>query len=277
VSPFAGRWMGRSGRRVAAVLGAVAGLLIASGCGQTDFATGVGSTQATLNATITTVESGGPERAWFQFWPAASPSAKQRTASHPITTTGPLSTTVTGLAANTRYAFRLCGKQGTVRACAQTRTFTTSRDSVQAWGASESVHTPGMVRRMSNLDVDATAGVATGRAALHFSLIMSTGGLEFDFGSTSKPNITCLAVSGHVAQVGFRNDAFTAPPDQPYLGYSFATFVDGGPVGSGKDRVDANFGNSRTDPSQCTIPTDLSDLLPLETGDISVNDASATP
>ena len=34
--------------------------------GQTDFATGVGSTQATLNATITTVESGAPERAWFQ-------------------------------------------------------------------------------------------------------------------------------------------------------------------------------------------------------------------
>jgi hypothetical protein len=251
--------------------------LVASGCGQTNFATGVGSTRATLNATITTVESGAPERAWFQFWPVASPSAKQRTAGRRITRTGPFSATITGLAANTSYAFRVCGRQRAVRACAQTRTFTTSHDSVQAVGASESVHTLGMVRHMSNLDVDATAGVATSRAALHFSLIITSGALEFDFGSMTRPNITCLAVSGHVAQVGFRNDGFTPPPDQPYLGYSFATFVDGGPVGSGKDRVDAKFGNSRTDPSVCAIPTDLSDLLPLERGDISVNDASATP
>ena len=252
-------------------------VLVASGCGQTDFATGVGSTQATLNATITTVEAGAPERAWFQFWPAASPRAKQRTAGHPITTTGPFSATITGLAADTRYAFRLCGRQGTVRACAQTRTFTTSHDSVQAWGTSESVHTLGMIRQVGDLDVDATAGVATSRAALRFSLITIAGQLGADLGSTTQPNITCLAVSGHVAQVGFRNDRFTPPPDRPDLAYSFATFVDGGPVGSGKDRVAANLDLSQADPSVCTIPTDLNDLLPLQTGDISVNDTSATP
>ena len=37
------------------------------------------------------------------------------------------------------------------------------------------------------------------------------------------------------------------------------------------------FDLSQADPSVCTIPTDLSDLLPLQTGDISVNDTSATP
>ena len=134
-----------------------------------------------------------------------------------------------------------------------------------------------MMRRVSDLDVDAVAGLAGSRAAMHFSMIILNGPLEFDLGSTTRPNITCLAVSGHVAEVGFRNDSLTPPPDQPYLGYGFATFVDGGPVGSGQDLVAANFGTTRTDPSVCTIPTDLSSLLPLETGDVSVNDASAAP
>lgn len=276
MSQIAGRRRGRGSRPVAALLGAGAVVLVVSGCGQTDFATGVGSTQATLNATITTVESGAPQRAWFQFWPAATPTAKQRTPSHAVTATGPLSATVTGLTPDTTYAFRLCGRQGTVRACAQTRTFTTSRDSVQAVGASESVHTLGLITRVSQLDVDATAGLASSRAALHLSMIILPGPLEFDLGSPTQPNITCLAVSGHVAVVGFRN-AFTPPPEQPYLGYAFATFLDGGPVGSGRDRVAARFGNTTTDPSVCTIPADTSGLLPLAQGDVSVNDASATP
>jgi hypothetical protein len=276
VSPIAGRRMGRTVRSLAAALGAGAVVLVASGCGQTDFATGVGQTQATLNATITTVEAGEPERAWFQFWPAATPTAKQRTAGQRVTATGPLSATVTGLEPDTTYAFRLCGRQGTVKACTQTRTFTTSHDAVQAVGASESVHTLGLISRISELDVDARAGIATSRAAMHLSIIILPGPLDFDLGSRTQPNITCLTVSGHVARVGFRNSS-TPPPDQSYLGYGFATFVDGGPVGSGRDRVGAGFGTTQTDPSVCTIPTDLSTLLPLARGDISVNDASATP
>ena len=276
MSQIAGRRMGSGWRRAGAAVGAAAVVLVASGCGQTDFATGVGSTQAQLNGTITTVESGVRERAWFQFWPAATPTAKQRTAGQPVTATGPISATVTGLAPETTYAFRLCGRRGAVKACAQTRTFTTSHDSVQAVGASESVHTLGLITRVSDLDVDATAGSAGSRAAMHLSIIILPGPLDFDLGSRTQPNVTCLAVSGHVARVGFRNDV-PGPPSQPYLGYGFATFVDGGPVGSGQDRVAANFATSSSDPSVCTIPTDVSELLPLARGDISVNDASANP
>jgi hypothetical protein len=275
VSQTADGWVGGRGpRRVAVLVGALA--LTASGCGQTDFATAVGQTQATLNATITTVEEGAPQRAWFQFWPAATPRAKQRTAAQPVTATGPMSTTVTGLAADTTYAFRLCGRQGTVRACAQTRTFTTSHDSVQAVGTSETVHTAGVITQVRDLDVDVTSAVPASRAALVLDVRILPAQLTLPMGSRTQPNITCLAVSGHVARVGFRNPDFTPPPDQPYLGYGFATFFDGGPVGSGEDRVGASFGNSSSDPSVCTVPTDVSALLPLARGDISVNDASAT-
>ena len=252
------------------------GLLVAAGCGQTDFATGVGQTQATLNATITTVEPGAPERAWFQFWPAATPAAKRRTASRRVTSTGPLSAIVTGLAPSTKYAFRLCGRRGTVRACAQTRTFTTSHDAVQAVGSSKTVHTLGRFTQVRGLDVDVTRDDPASRVALELDLTIIAGRLELALGSPDTPNVTCLAVSGHVAEVGFRN-AIVPPPNQPYLQYSHATFVDGGPAGSGLDLVSAGPDSATSDPSACPIPTDLTGLLPLHDGDISVNAASTTP
>lgn len=273
---IAGRRMGRNRRRALALLGAGGVALVVAGCGQTDFATGVGQTQATLNGTITTIEAGAPERAWFQYWPAATPQAKQRTAGRRITATGPISATVTGLTPDTTYAFRLCGKQGTVRACAQTRTFITSRDFVRAVGASEPVHTTGVITQVYDLDVDVTSGLPTSRAALVLDLLTSSGRLSFNLGSKTDPDITCLAVSGNAATIGFTNAA-GAPPGQPFLGYGFASFVDGGPAGSGRDLVAATFGTRLTDPSVCPLPTDPSSMLPLASGDVVVNDASAIP
>jgi hypothetical protein len=48
-------------------------------------------------------------------------------------------------------------------------------------------------------------------------------------------------------------------------------------VGSGRDLVSASPDSSTSNPSACPIPTDLTDLLPVRAGDISVNAASTTP
>jgi hypothetical protein len=260
--------MGRAGRRLVTLLGAGAAVVVASGCGQTDFATGVGQTRAQLNGTITTVEAGEPERAWFQFWPAATPTAKQRTAGQPVTATGPISTTLSGLAPDTTYAFRLCGRQGTVKACAQTRTFTTSHDSVQAVGDSETVRQSGILAQVRDVDVDVRAGLPGNHATATLFLPEQSGGLRIPLGG---PDITCLAVSGHVAQVQFRNASLGSPASE----HGYATLLDGGPVGSGRDRVVA--GLFPGDPSTCVVPSDLSVLQTLTYGDVSVNDVSATP
>jgi hypothetical protein len=263
-------------RHAVAVLAGVVVVVAASGCGQTDFATGVGASSATLNATITSHDPGVKERTWFQFWPAATPSAKQRTERQAVTATGPFSATVTGLAPDTTYAFRVCGRRGTVRACAQTRTFTTSRDAVQAIGTTESVHTPGLVRQLRGIDVDVTEGRPGGHAAATLSQTNIGGTFELPLGSPTATQITCLAVSGHVAVVGFRNDV-TLPPDAAFLQYGSMTLFDGGPAGAGRDSVSATWTGKDPDPAACAIPSDLSGLLPLQSGDVNVVDSSAAP
>lgn len=263
-------------RRGLAVLAGGILVVAMSGCGQTDFATGVGASSATLNATITSHAAGAKERAWFQFWPVATPSARQRTERQTVTATGPLSATVTGLAPDTTYAFRLCGRRGTVRACAQTRTFTTSHDAAQAVGTTESVHTPGVVRQLRGIDVDVTEGRPGGHAAATLSQTNIGGTFELPLGSPTATQITCLAVSGHVAVVGFRNDV-TLPPDAAFLQYGSMTLFDGGPPGAGRDSVSARWTGKDPDPTACAIPSDLSGQLPLQIGDVNIIDASATP
>ena len=106
------------------------------------------------------------------------------------------------------------------------------------------MHTLGDDRRRSATSTwTRPRAVAGSRAAMHLSMIILPGPLDvrpgLDDASRTSRAWPCRVTS---PQVGFRNDGFTPPPDQPYLGYGFATFVDGGPVGSGQDLVAANFG-----------------------------------
>ncbi len=141
----------------------------------------------------------------------------------------------------------------TVRACAQTRTFTTSRDAVQALGASEAVHTPGVVRQLRGIDVDVTEGRPGGHVAATFSQTNVGGPFELPLGSPTGTQITCLAVSGRIAVVGFRND-ITLPPDAAFLQYGLMTLFDGGPAGACRDSVSARWTGGDPDPKACSDP-----------------------
>jgi hypothetical protein len=145
----------------AALSGAIG--LVATGCstGTTDPATNVTTSAATLNATIN--PDGDSYRYRFE-WRRASASTMTvtpwRSVSNPGTAGRRVSDQITGLAANTRYAFRVCGEETTgsrpigkadrvTYTCGALRDFTTTpitstgacaaqgrnvRDGIDPWG-----------------------------------------------------------------------------------------------------------------------------------------------
>jgi hypothetical protein len=258
------------------VLAAVgAGLVFAAGCGQTDYATEVGEDGARLNATITTLAEEVVTTAWFEYWPTANPAAKQQTPDQDIASTGPFSEDIGGLANHTEYQYRLCATEDDSPAvCAQTRRFTTGRDTVQAYG--ESVHidaAPPTVIWIEDIDVDLVgepSGVSgAGFLELHAS---RSEHLQWDIGGPSDvTDITCFEVSGNTAIVGLLRSEGESPQ-------GFVQLVDGGPLGSKEDTVAAtvNFPTGpQRDPSDCSSP--LANPLPLKSGEIVINEAPPGP
>jgi hypothetical protein len=179
--------------RVASGLSATIAVAVLAGCyGSTEPATDIGIDRATLRAFGDTERS--PTISWFQYWPGTSPSDGVRTTPSrdwPAGVRGPLSESVTGLAPNTLYSFRLCGTtEGRPAVCAQTRTFRTlDGDVVKAYfrasGGGEA-------------ELYAVSG-AHGEAPRGF--------LAFAPPSPSPvEDVVCLAVRGDEAVIGTRVD-----------------------------------------------------------------------
>jgi hypothetical protein len=257
---------------VVPVLAAVG--LIAAGCGQTDFATNVGETSATLNGTITTHNEGEQASVHFEYWKTFDSSVRHQTTRRTVAGTGPVSETVTPLATDTHYSYRLCGTEGDGPVvCAQTRNFATGRDSVQTYGETEEY---GVAPRhqVVDIDVDALEGESAqpplGRAYFRFGTAGGFGVVWAPVGSKSGPNITCLEVNGNEAIFGVRDDQNPLNT----LRQTFVRAVDGGPLGSGLDRFEL-FIPPNNDPR---APTDCSALpafgeFELIKGEVAVNDA----
>ena len=141
---------------------ALLGTVLASGCvGSTELPTGVGDSAATFHGQGTT--GGNGTDVFFQYWKTSTPSAVQETPRHaiPANVKGPLNERVTTLKKDTPYAYRLCGAEGGDPICAQTRTFVTGRDNVQAWGATN--QSSGL--RYDRIDVNASSDPEGGNAA----------------------------------------------------------------------------------------------------------------
>jgi hypothetical protein len=125
------------------------------------------------------------------------------------------------------------------------------------------------------ISIDASSGPsgedATGRARY---VIPSTQ--IFTVGSDTRDNVTCLAVRGNRAFVGFDDDPDgTGPVD---LGQILAYAVDNGPAGSGLDEFTAS--RVFRDPADCSpFPFEvlMSPLLPEPGGDVAINDAHPSP
>lgn len=258
-------------RRLVVAFAAVA--VVAAGCGQTDFATNVGATSAKLNGTITTYSEGEPTSVHFEYWKTFDSSVRQQTTSRTVIGTGPVSETVTQLAADTHYSYRLCGTEGDGPVvCAQTRTFATGRDSVQAYGETE-VYDSAPRHQVVDIDLDALEGESAqpplGRAYFRFGTAGGFGVVVVEIGSKSGPNITCIEVNGNEAIVGVRDDQNPANS----LRQTFVRAVDGGPLGSGLDRFELFIPPSDNPRS----PTDCSPLpafgpIELTKGEVAVND-----
>jgi hypothetical protein len=253
------------------VLGAVAVALVAGGCGQTDYATQVTSTGAHLNATITTLNDQAPTAGWFEYWPTSAPSSSHATTHRNVTSTGPFSEGIGGLANHTEYQYRFCGSEGgSDPVCAQTHRFTTGRTTVQAYGETQhSDPNAPSVSYYSDLDFDLVEdpGGVSGPAFVIAHYAGSFGQLQFSLGSHTAPEITCVNVDENVAVVGLHNTSGTISLQ------SFVQLTDGGPLGSGQDMVSVFLsdvgGNPHREPTDCSP---LSGGLPLQSGEIVIND-----
>jgi len=261
-------------------IGAVgAGLLILfAACGQTDYATDVTENGAQLNGTITTLTEDVDTTAWFEYWPTANPAAKQQTPDQDVTGTGPINADISSLVTRTEYQYRLCGTEDDSQVvCAQTRRFTTARDTVQAYGDTDFVGDPlGVPERFRALAVDVVAGSSgvSGPAFVFYELDAGSSILTFPLGSRTTPTVTCFDVDGNTAIIGLYN------AEQQNVPQSFLQLVDGGPLGSGQDGLAALVNDlppesPNRDPSDCS-PIQKP-LIPLTSGEIVVNEAPAAP
>ncbi len=248
---------------------ALLGTVLASGCvGVTDFPTGVGDTSATLHGQGTTGGSG--TNVFFQYWKTSTPSAIQETPrlALPANVRGPFRETVTALDEDTQYSYRLCGAEGGDPVCAQTQTFVTGRDNVQAVGATNQSNGLRFDRINVNASSDPEGGNPAGRA---FVRALSGNSVIAESGSTSQDTVTCVDVfpdptsSGVRAIVGFTGGPFPV----------FAYMLDAGPPGNGGDRfgsrpVQASQGEQVTD---CSTADDPGFPLPtLTSGDVAISD-----
>jgi hypothetical protein len=201
------------------------GLLLAGCYGQTDPATDVTQSGATLRGHGTTDH--GPADVWFEYWPTAAIAQRKLTPERriPGDVTAPFAERVSGLTANTHYSFRLCGRDvGGPTACTPVRSFTTGQDFVRGNGYGQV-----QIGIYELFDVDAFNGPqGSGPSGRVFAQWGDPyPGVVVSYGSRTTPNTTCVAVRGHEAGlVGFPR-AGTAPP--PGLG-SRPGRLRGGPV-----------------------------------------------
>jgi hypothetical protein len=245
---------------------AVGLLVLVAGCGQTDFATQVTAGGAHLNATITSV--GDQDTGWFEWWPASNPSDTQDTTHRSVTRTGWFEQAISGLSDQTEYRYRFCGsKDGSGPVCAQTRHFTTGRDSVQAYGETilSDANEPSR-HYWSNIDFDLVGGAGTTGLVAHF--YGGFGHVYFQVGG-SDATVTCFRVDASTAIIGLRRTQGDATLQ------SFVQLVDGGALGSGQDTAaltwSADTENPPRAPSDCSTP--VPGGLPLVSGEIVVTDA----
>jgi hypothetical protein len=246
---------------------ALIGTVLASGCvGGTGFPTGVGDSSATLHGQGTT--GGNGTNVFFQYWKTSTPATVQETPRRAIgpNVRGPFSERVTTLAQNTQYAYRLCGAEGGNPICAQTRTFITGRDNVQAAGAttdSQGVH---FDRINFNASSDPAGGNPGGRA---FVRALTGNTVIAESGSTTQDTVACVDVfpdpssGGVMAIVGFTGGPFPV----------FAYLLDAGAPGSGRDRfgarpVQVNQGEQVTD----CADAGTFDMQTLASGDVAISD-----
>ncbi len=267
-------------RSIAGLVTALAVVLF-SGCyGSTGFVSELGATSATLNGRGTT--NNGPADVSFEYWKTATPGAKQSTPAKriPGDVTGPFSVRVAGLDRDTSYSYRLCGKDvGGATVCAQTETFVTGRSSVRASG---NAYVPYGETGFYDIGIVAFAAPAPetpggrGRATVYNQEAGPPGGITFPIGSSERPNITCVVISGNRAVVGFRQD----PPFSdsiPVNDQAYAFLLDGGPGLSG-DRFSLNiYTGSFVPPADCPAFPDPATLKALTGGDIDIRDLSAAP
>ncbi len=113
-------------RRLSLAAVVVSTLTLAGCFGSTEPATDVTVTSAKLQARGSTGSSAA--YSFFQYWPAAHPSRRVETPRKdwPANVSGPFAATVSRLAVDTPYSFRMCGGDaGRAPVCAQTRAFRT--------------------------------------------------------------------------------------------------------------------------------------------------------
>lgn len=247
---------------------AVGLLSLVAGCGQTDFATQVISSGAHLNATVTSLDQDTQTTGWFRWWPASDPSSTHDTTHRSVTSTGPFGEAIGGLSDQTEYRFRFCGSEGgSDPVCAQTRRFTTGRDTVQAYGKTvQPDQTAPSISYYTDIDFDLVGGSGTTGLVAHF--VGGFGHLRFQLGGP-QATVTCFRVDGNTAIVGL------LASDGEHNLQSFVQLVDGGPLGSGQDTASVSLndppGSGHRDPSDCSTP--LTGALALDAGEVVVNDA----
>jgi hypothetical protein len=194
------------------VLALVSGVLVGAslaGCyASTEPATDVGIDKATLNARGTA--NNGPARSWFEYELNGRVGDPPTTAtlSWPAGASGPFKANVSGLAAGTEYAYRVCGQdQGAVPVCANTRTFTTKppvEDAVSGFYAFSCCSSVGVNAR-SGPSGEHPQGSMTWRRS---------GG--FDPVSYSYTGfVTCVDVEGSSAVVASLGQLRESPPNEP--------------------------------------------------------------
>lgn len=267
--------------RIAAVIALVA-LAGLTGCiGQTELATRVEMTRATLNGVG--VADDGPATVYFEYWRASAPTDVSATPaqSFPGGAAGPVSADVKGLESNVVYAYRLCGHdEGEQPICAQTRRFVPGEDNVLAWGATVPiVNAPGAPIYFYPIEFEAFGGAPGandpfGHAYTHREHRIA----PFSLGSQTEDWISCVRVQGNSAVVGMYADV-EVPPGAPFDPRpQFAQFFDLGPAGSGRDRFTATYGGviDRLDPTDCSPFADEQSAQPLLFGDVAIS-AASTP
>lgn len=194
-------------------------------CGQTDYATEIGATEATLNAHGDVRPGEGA--VWFEYWPTADPGQVRETPhrSAPVGTVGALKEHVTGLAANATYSFRACQLINAATRCVQTRKVRTGVGDVMAWGRTEGPFFVTFFGIQLVASEGRGGGLPSGRGAASASLTPTIA-----LGDYGSDNVTCVRVEGHQATIGLIGHTPDGTPRQ-----DFALLTDNGPAGSGRD------------------------------------------
>jgi hypothetical protein len=216
-----------SGRRLTALAGlaiAAAALALLSGCyASTEPATEVGPDSAKLNARGTA--NNGPARSYFEFELSGRVGDPQFTLFQqwPAGASGPFSTTVGQLAANSTYDFRVCGAdEGQGSVCAQTRSFTTKP------AVEDGVFGTYAFSCCSHVSVNARSGPSGEHPQGRMTWARSGG---FDPASYSYTGlVTCLEADGSsavVASLGQLRVRTPGQPDTESLGSMVMTVEDG--------------------------------------------------